>query len=134
MAKLSKNEIEAVANKAYRTLKETAEYNRNEAMKKYTPSEIYQRVTKIAEERDAANKIYAECVNELNKILKPEYSCWSCGEDKIENLQYLIINKECKLSEVPSKESLIDDVTIAAIDRDFDTAKFIENLVAKFNS
>lgn len=133
MAKLNKNEIEAVANKAHRTLTEVAERNRQEAIKKYTPSENYKRVTKLAEERNSAYKIYKECIKEIEEIFK-SYGCWRYGEDSIESLQSLIINKECQLAEVPFKESLIDDVTIAAIDKDFDTVKFIENLVTKFNS
>ena len=134
MAKLNKNEIEAVANKAYRALTDAAEKSREQLMRNYTPSESYSRIMELAKKRDEANKVHYESKQEIADLMANKYGIYCCSSDSIEYLRNLILKKECNLRTVPSKESIIDDVTIAAIDKDFDTAKFIENLVSKFNS
>lgn len=134
MAKLNKNEIEAVANKAYRALEEEARRERTIAISNYTPSDKYKTMMQLIEERDKAEKQFDHCRKEISKIMEDYNYRWHNGEWSKERYERFIIEYECSLRPVPSKESLIDDVTIAAIDRDFDTAKFIENLVTKFNS
>lgn len=134
MAKLNKNEIEAVANKAYRALTDAAEKSREQLMKDYTPSESYSRIMELAKKRDEAYKVSCESKEEIANLMAAKYGIYCCSGDSIEYLRNLILKKECNLRTIPSKESIIDDVTIAAIDRDFDTTKFIEGLVAKFNA
>lgn len=135
MAKLNKNEIEAVANKAYRALETRANEERNNAIKNYTPSDNYLAIIQLVEERDKAARIKEESEEKISKIIDKHYNLkWHSGTWGKDRYEKFIIERECSLKQIPSKESLIDDVTIAAIDRDFDTAKFIENLVAKFNS
>lgn len=133
MAKLNKSEIEAIANKAYRALTEVAEAKRKEIMSKYSPSEMYRKITTLAERRDQAEKVYEESKEELSNILYDNFNYYG-GRDSVRELQRFIIQRECKLPPTPSKNELIDEVTIAAIDRDFDTTKFIETLVSKFNN
>lgn len=134
MAKLNKNEIEAVANKAFRALTDAAEKSREQLMKDYKPSESYSRIIELAKKRDEANKVYHESKEEIADLMRTKYGIYCCSSDPIEYLRNAILKKECGLRTVPSKESIIDDVTIAAIDKNFDTTAFIEKLVAKFNS
>lgn len=139
MAKLNKNEIEAVANKAQRELEKAAKERIEKLKKEYTPDETASRLFELAKERDKNIDEIAkldsqsyELKNQISNILREKYDYhgYSYGYDDVFKA---VINKKHPLPPVPSKASIIDDITIAAIDRDFDTAKFIEGLVAKFN-
>lgn len=140
MAKLNKNEIEAVANKAHRALEEAAKAKREEIRRKYTPDSVASELLKLAKEKDQ-HEIEIERLNaeknrlrsQIQSIFADKYDYY-CHYTDYNSVLDTLVSRECQLPNVPSKESIIDDVTIAAIDRDFDTAKFINDLVAKFNA
>lgn len=132
MAKLNKTEIEAVANKTYNELRKVAVKRRQDVMLKYTPSEKCLKTIELATRRDELEKELDQIKDELYEIGK-EYEFWlGFKNHSVTEIKDLIINKECKLQKIPSLEEIRDDVVIAAIDKEFNTDKFIENFVKKF--
>lgn len=138
MAKLSKQEVTAIANVLYKELVTITEKAREQAIANYIPSEQYLELEKLLEDRDyfeeesdrfhglhnkAKDTIYT-IVNKL-KLDTPYYG----SKEKILNE---LINKEHSFSEVLSIEDLKNEVIIAAIDDSFDVSRFIGEQVAKF--
>lgn len=140
MAKLNKQEVNAIAGKLHRELEKSAAENRKRAMASYIPSEQYTEIKDLLAQRDEICKQIAELkeayravVDKAETVLRDSYNIWWLAENKTAN--YIcneIVKHECKLKEVPSIDELKEDVTIAAIDDSFDTASFIEAQLAKF--
>lgn len=132
MAKLNKTEIEAVANKIHTKIKKVAEQRKKDIIKNYKPSEIYLKCTELATERDRLEKEIEQIKDSLYNIGK-EFDFWNGFKNMyLYEIQNVIIKNECKLKPLPSLDELKDEVTIAAIDKDFEINKFIENIVDKF--
>ena len=136
MAKLNKQEVNAVASKLHRELNKAAEEMRNQAMLHYVPSETYSKVKELLEKRDSIEAKYSQLSqqlenvrNELNEV-SPFYVYSTDSKDKILKR---ILSDECKLPSIPSVDELKDEVTIAAIDDSFNTSSYIESQVIKFN-
>lgn len=135
MAKLSKQEVSAIASKLHRELEKSAIEKREQAMKHYVPSETYSKLKQLLdtrkvlkEEKNNINSKICQNWSEINEC-SPFYVSDSTPAEKVlEN----IIDIECQIAAVPSSEELRDDVTIAAIDDSFDTASFIQEQLAKF--
>lgn len=140
MAKLNKQEVNAIAGKLHRELEKAAQESREKAMASYTPSRNYARIKDLLTKRD---ELYAQ-INELKKqagdvvdeaeaALRNNYNIWWKAEhEDIESVCDKIIGYECKLKAVPDIDELKEDVTIAAIDDSFDTTSFIAEQLAKF--
>lgn len=143
MAKLNKQEINAIANKALRTLTKNSEEAELEAIKNYEPSEKYnelkiklERLFEIKKIRDALEKEAYVLANDVNNLMAFDHS-WvysnSVYDESIirSNLKDFIIH-EIKIKPIPTLEELKEDITIAAIDEGFNAEAFINNLVEKF--
>lgn len=140
MAKLNKQEVNAIAGKLHRELEKASKESRENAMRSYTPSSFYATVSALLKQRDHLSKQIAELetqrtevINKAEEILQNNYNIWwkACCRDTNEILN-MIVGYECKLKEVPSVEELKDEVTIAAIDDSFDTSSFIKEQLIKF--
>lgn len=139
MAKLNKQEVNAIASKLHRELEKAATLKREEAMKAYTPSEGYKKALELAlkrdalqEQREALDREIDGLISDLGRHMRDTYSMWYEGRTAPDALQKKIIDTECALEEVPEVDALKEDVTIAAIDDSFDTASFISEQLAKF--
>lgn len=135
MAKLNKQEVNAVASKLYRELSKVAEEMRRQAMEHYTPSEVYSKVQALIEKRDAIENELCRLSSDLKQVRKELIEVcpfFVYDSDSKDTVLDRIIRSECQLPEVPSVEELKDEVTIAAIDDSFNTLSFIENQIAKF--
>ncbi len=139
MAKLNKQEVNAIAGKLHRELEKAAVAKREEAMKSYVPSEGYRKALELArkrevlqEQRDALDQEIDKLISDLGEHMNETYGMWYEGCTFSDKLKRKIIDKECSLGEVPEIEALKEDVTIAAIDDSFNTASFIEEQLAKF--
>lgn len=140
MAKLNKQEVNAIAGKLHRELEKASKESREDAMRNYIPSSFYATVSALLKQRDHLSKQIAELetqrtevINKAEEILQNNYNIWwkACCRDTNEILN-MIVGYECKLKEVPSVEELKDEVTIAAIDDSFDTSSFIKEQLIKF--
>lgn len=138
MAKLSKHEITAVANKLKRTLERMYQDSHKRAVMDYIPSSQYIAILDLLDKRDeldkkikGLSKEYGIIINEIQNVLENyNMSCRSVSQTK-EEIARDIILKECKIKEAPSIEELKEDITIAAIDDSFDTNAFIEQYITK---
>lgn len=143
MAKLNKQEINAIANKALRTLTKNSEEAELEAIKNYEPSEKYnefkiklERLLEIRKIRDALEKEASVIANDVNNLMAFGHS-WiysnSIHDESIirHNLKDFIIH-EIKIKPIPTLEELKEDITIAAIDEGFNAETFINSLIEKY--
>lgn len=135
MAKLNKQEVNAIANKLHRELSKKAEETKQQAMRDYIPSEVYSKVKTLLEKRDQISAEQARLIKEYNEALnKANEICpfWIYSNDNAQETLYKIVKRECQLPDIPTVEELKDEVTIAAIDDDFDTDSYIEKQLIKF--
>lgn len=140
MAKLNKQEINAIAGKLHRELEKAAKESREKAISNYIPSENYLAVKDMLTKRDELNQQITALLEQRDEIiakagesLQNNYGLWWKAErESVENVCDLMVSYECKLKTVPDIEVLKDDVTIAAIDDSFNTSSFIEEQLAKF--
>lgn len=143
MAKLNKQEINAIANKALRTLTKNSEEAELKAIKNYEPSEKYnelkiklERLLETKKIRDALEKEASVIANDVNNLMAFGHS-WiysnSIYDESIirRNLEDFIIH-EIKIKPIPTLEELKEDITIAAIDEEFNAEIFINNLIEKY--
>lgn len=140
MAKLNKQEVNAVASKLHRKLEEIAKQKREEALKNYTPSKTYTTVENLLKQRDVIEERIEllkqekkQIVQDLENICREKCNIYWLSEKETDIVLNSLISTEYKLAAVPTVEELKDDVTIAAIDEEFDTASFIEQQLEKFN-
>ena len=140
MAKLNKQEVNAIASKLHRELEKSVKESRERAIVNYTPSEKYTAVKDLLTQRDEIEqqiselkKKRASLVNQVENILRESYDIWYYADNKsVEEICDKMVYCECQLKSIPSVDELKEDVTIAAIDDSFDTASFIEEQLAKF--
>lgn len=140
MAKLNKQEVNAIAGKLHRELEKVAKESRENAMRSYTPSESYTAIKDLLTQRDELNRQIAalkeqrdSIVNNAEIKLHEIHNIWWKAENaSVDEVCNLIVGKECQLKAVPSIDELKEDVTIAAIDDSFNTSSFIEEQLAKF--
>lgn len=143
MAKLNKQEINAIANKVLRELVKNSEEAKLEAVKNYEPSEKYnelkiklERLFEIKKIRDALEKEASVLANDVNNLMTFGHS-WiytNSIHDESTIRHYLkdfIIN-EIKTKPTPTIEELKEDITIAAIDEGFNAETFINSLIEKY--
>lgn len=139
MAKLNKQEVNAIAGKLHRELEKAAKESRKRAIVNYIPSENYTTIKDLLIQRDEIllqiselKKKTEPLIDQIECILQKSYNLWFHAERPMKELCDKIIGYECQLKPVPSVDELKEDVTIAAIDDSFDTASFIEEQLAKF--
>lgn len=136
MAKLNKQEVNAVASKLHRELSKAAKEMRNQAMLHYVPSETYSKVKELLESRDSIEDKCSQLSQQLKSIrdeIDKVCSFHVYSTDSKDKILKRIRSSECKLPSVPSVDELKDEVTIAAIDDSFNTSSYIESQVIKFN-
>ena len=136
MAKLNKQEVNAVASKLHRELSKAAEEMRNQAILHYVPSETYSKVKELLERRDSIEDKCSQLSQQLESVrdeIDKVCSFYVYSTDSKDEVLNRILSSECKLPSVPSVDELKDEVTIAAIDNSFDTSSYIESQITKFN-
>lgn len=135
MAKLNKQEVNAVANKLHRELSKIAEEMIKQAIEQYVPSETYIKVKELLEKRDSIEAKSLQLCKELENVrneLSKVCPFHIYSRDSKDEVLDRILNDECKLPNVPSVDELKDEVTIAAIDDSFNTSSYIESQIEKF--
>lgn len=139
MAKLNKHEIGAIASRLERKLKEAAEQHRKEVMASYKPSENYKKAETLLTERDRLKAqiatLEASIYNldrEIEDLFNEKYECYYMRNIDAKTGLDKIIKYECKLDPIPESDILKEDITIAAIDEDFDVEKFIQVQLRKY--
>lgn len=145
MPKLTKQEVNAIAGKLHRDLEEKLRLEKLRAIHEYIPSPEYlefqanlKKIQDIHDKKQALDKEKDALGKRLNNILdglgisRSYYSWWdSKGESFDEQLEK-IIKAEVRIPSVPSIEELKDDITIAAIDSDFNVEDYLRSQLEKY--
>ena len=141
MSKLTKQEVTAIASKLRRNLEEKVRLEKLRAIHEYIPSQEYlevqanfkriQEISKKVEafrvEREAIGKNISKVFDKLG-VSRTYWNWWECPDEAcIEEKLEEIVKIEVKVPSVPSIEELKEDITIAAIDSDFDVEDFIKS-------
>lgn len=132
MGKLTKQEINAIANKLYRELEEKKRLERFREIHEYIPSPRYLELESLIKHRNEVNKKLEELEAErtfthkkiVNALTKLDISASYSWDDE---LLTKVIESEIKLPKILTLEEIKDDITIAAIDTDFDAEKYIQS-------
>lgn len=143
MSKLTKQEINAVASKLHRGLEEKIRLERLRALHEYIPSADYMKVESLlsdiesmGEQIEALKDRKAKVGKEVNGIIDRmgiPRKYWNEYEyDVAREWLNKIIEAETKVPEVPSIDELKDDITIAAIDTDFNVENYIKEQLKKY--
>lgn len=144
MSKLTKQEVNAIASKLHRDLEEKLRLEKLRAIHEYIPSPEYtevkssleeiQNLRKKIEELNEKRRILIQKTNQIFGKLGISRDCWSWWD----NIEYYnthlekIIRAEVKIPSVPSIEELKDDITIAAIDSDFNVEDYLKSQLEKY--
>ena len=137
MAKLNKQEVNAIANKIVRELTEKAKQNRIKYISEYIPSYNYTKaetlINKYLDLSEEASRIIEQkekIYNELSDFLYSLGFSRYCPVSK--EILNKIIDKEYKVKEIPSVESLKEDIVIAGIDDSFNVDEFIKGKLSEY--
>ena len=144
MPKLTKQEVNAIAGKLHRDLEEKLRLEKLRAIHEYIPSKEYlevennlkriqelkKEIVKLEEEKRALG-------SKTNKILDSlevsrDYWNWCDSSEYYSDYLERIIKKEVRVPSVPSIEELKDDITIAAIDSDFNVEDYLRSQLEKY--
>ena len=144
MPKLTKQEVNAIAGKLHRDLEEKLRLEKLRAIHEYIPSKEYLEVQNNLKRIQELKKEIAKLEEEkralgpkTNKILDSleisrDYWAWWDNADYYSDYLEMIIKKEVRVPSVPSIEELKDDITIAAIDSDFDVEDYLKTQLEKY--
>ena len=138
MAKLNKQEVNAIANKIVNKLQEKANADRLKYTCEYKPSPEYTRAEalinkslELSQESARIARQKEDIYNELSDLLRPfGLRYFSVTREILDR----IINKECSIKEPPSIESIKEDIIIAGISDSFDVEKFIKEKLSEYSS
>ena len=144
MPKLTKQEVNAIAGKLHRDLEEKVRLEKLRAIHEYIPSPEYMEIEaslkRIQELKKEISKLEEEkrtLGQKTNKILDSigvdrDYWCWWDDVRYYDEQLERIVRTQVKLPKVPSIEELKDDITIAAIDSDFNVEEYLKSQLEKW--
>lgn len=145
MPKLTKQEVNAIAGKLHRDLEEKLRLEKLRAIHEYIPSPEYlefqanlKKIQDIHDKEQALDKEKDALGKRLNNILdglgisRSSYSWWDRRGESFDEQLEKIIKAEVRIPSVPSIEELKDDITIAAIDSDFNVEDYLRSQLEKY--
>ena len=136
MAKLTKQEVNAIAGKLQRELSENARLERMRAVSEYIPSPIYLELESVLASRDADVKKKSELESRINESTSRIHSILKrIGSRKYpwdDCLLEEVVEAEVRLPKIPTIEELKDEITIAAIDSEFNVDSYINEQIEKY--
>lgn len=145
MPKLTKQEVNAIAGKLHRDLEEKLRLERLRAIHEYIPSLEYlefkaglKKIKDINDKKRALDEEKYTIGERLNNILdrlgisRDCYNWWDNQDQLSRKKLEEIIKTEVKVPSVPSIEELKDDITIAAIDSDFNVEDYLRSQLEKY--
>lgn len=134
MAKLTNQEVNAVAKRLLRTITEQAKLDKDRFIAEYIPSPIYLKAESLVSKYLKLDKEQSEIVHEKDKIFSElknlkVIDCYSYVDFKILDN---IMDKEYKGKKIPSIDSIKEDLIIAGIDEDFNVDEYIKNKLLEY--
>ena len=143
MVKLNKQEISAIANKTIRELTNIKESSLKELLKKYKPSNEYLKLKEQLDKLVAVNISIKSACKQRDELIESiitttnAYTYGLCDTYTYEYPNKLLEGFKLKevestLPSIPDITEIKEDITIAAIDEEFDVDIFINSLIEKF--
>lgn len=144
MPKLTKQEVNAIAGKLHRDLEEKIRLEKLRAIHEYIPSPEYigvesnlKRIQEIKKEiaklEDEKRNLGCKVNQTLDSVgVSKDYWNWWDSIAYYDDYLERIIRAEIKVPKVPSIEELKDDITIAAIDSDFNVEEYLKSQLEKW--
>lgn len=143
MVKLNKQEISAIANKTIRELTNIKESRLKELLKKYKPSDEYLKLKEQLDKLVAVNISIKSACKQRDELIESiiittnAYTYELCDTYTYEYPNKLLEGFKLKevestLPSIPDITEIKEDITIAAIDEEFDVDIFINSLIEKF--
>lgn len=138
MAKLNKQEINAIASKVMEALKELHKVNKLKYISEYTPSQNYKEMSALIDEYLELGKERTKLELKINTLydkiisIKVSLGIQTYGVNK--NLLEEIMNAEYQGKDIPSIESIKEDIIIANINDSFDVERFIKERLSEYSS
>lgn len=134
MAKLNKQEINAIANKLLRVITEQSKSDKNRFIAEYIPSPIYLKAESLINRFLKLDKEQSEIVHEKDRIFSDLRNLKVLDYYNQINFKILdnIMDKEYPGKEIPSINSIKEDLIIAGIDEDFNVDEYIKNKLLEY--
>ena len=137
MAKLNKQEVNAIANKIVRELTEKARLDRLRYMSEYIPSPNYIKAESLVNEYLKLDKEKCHIDEQKSHVYdKISNLCATLGFNRYpvnEEILKEIMDREYEVKEIPSVESLKEDIIIAGIGDSFAVEKFIKDKLSEYS-
>ena len=143
MAKLSKQEINALASKAHREINQKLDEVKNKLLEEYIPSSTYKNIQTVLEdilyrnkEIDKLNKeiqvLYDKFFNLSKPIFEKKIYANIDSYEIIDALLKKVKENEIEIISYPSIDEIKEDIIIASINEEFNAEEFIDSLIKKF--
>lgn len=144
MAKLTKQEVNALAAKACREINKKRDESRNELLKNYVPSANYKKMQTILEDILYRNKEIAKLQKEnselygkfydLHETITGKRTCYVSIDNYsgIDHILQIIKEKEIGVTPHPDIDEIKEEIIISSIDESFDANQCIKDIVANY--
>lgn len=138
MAKLNKQEINAIASKVMKALKELYKVNKLKYISEYTPSQNYKEMSALIDEYLKLGKermkleLKSNTLYDKIRSIKVSLGIQTCGVNK--DLLEEVMNLEYQGKDIPSIESIKEDIIISNINDSFDVERFIKEKLSEYSS
>lgn len=144
MAKLTKQEVNALAAKACREINKRREESRNELLKNYVPSANYKKMQKLLEdilyrskEITKLQKENSELYNkfyDLHETIMGQRTCYLSIDNfsRIDHILQIIKEKEIGVTPHPDIDEIKEEIIISSIDESFDANQCIKDIVSNY--
>lgn len=134
MAKLNKQEINAIANKLLRVITEQSKLDKNRFIAEYIPSPIYLKVESLINRYLKLDKEQSDIIHEKDRIISDLRNLKVLDYYNQIDFKILdnIMDKEYTGKEIPSINSIKEDLIIAGIDEDFNVDEYIKNKLLEY--
>lgn len=119
--KLTKIQIEALANKIKRKIQDKIEEEKKLKIDSIKKTSDYKNLENFLNKREELE----DRLNRLNEIINKKVGL-RLRQSREYTINYFI---DSKLPKNPGLNAIIEDITIATIDKDFDAEKFIDNYI-----
>lgn len=136
MGSLSKQEVNALANKLHKELSEKVRLLRLRALHEYIPSPTYLKVESKLKDIEIYKNIESEAHNKRSKLQSEiDETLKDLGLNKYhyeKDVLDSIAELESNIPEIPKIQDLRDDITLEVIDLNFNVEEYIKQKVDEY--
>jgi Zn-dependent M32 family carboxypeptidase len=144
MAKLTKQEVNALAAKACREINKRRDASRNELLKNYVPSANYDKVQSLLEDILYRSKEIAKLQKENSKLYDQFYDLYDkitgskicymsiSNYSDVDTILHRIKEKEIGVAPYPVIDEIKEEIIISSIDKEFDATECINKIISLY--